>query len=358
MESRKMQSRSRAAAFTLVELLVVIAIIGMLMALILPAVQSARERANQIRCGTQMVEMAKATQSFVFAKERYPGYAETRTVGDGSGGGTQQIEIGWLPQLFPYLDMQERLNQMKDWRDVDGDLLSLPDFLPFPPETGYLEIVVCPSDKPDHEASLESECPSGGDTPTIGFPVSYAMATGRPDATTGTPDTVQYALFHDRRNGVKKVTTTLDDITDGKGNTIMFSENIDLTNWINAIVQINVDGDIVGVDINHTQSETHMGLVYADQDKGTNPPTNIQTETFNEGLIAPSDCDGDGLAENLDYAHARPSSFHQEGFNVVYADTRVDFFHIDNDPVNGSTVEGWTNAYRLYRAKMTPANKD
>jgi prepilin-type N-terminal cleavage/methylation domain-containing protein len=62
--SRNRGMRSRLpVAFTLVELLVVIAIIGTLVALLLPAVQSARESGRRVTCSSRLAELAKAAES-------------------------------------------------------------------------------------------------------------------------------------------------------------------------------------------------------------------------------------------------------------------------------------------------------
>jgi prepilin-type N-terminal cleavage/methylation domain-containing protein len=75
-------------AFTLVELLVVIAIIGVLVALLLPAVQAAREAARRAQCMNHLKQMGLAMENHVSALGVYP---------------TKQ-GLGWAYQLLPFLE--------------------------------------------------------------------------------------------------------------------------------------------------------------------------------------------------------------------------------------------------------------
>jgi prepilin-type N-terminal cleavage/methylation domain-containing protein/prepilin-type processing-associated H-X9-DG protein len=91
--------RSNNAAFTLVELLVVIAIIGILVALLLPAIQAAREAARRSQCGNNLRQLGIAVLNFEQSKKGLPpGHRMTKV-------GTNIDSLGsWVTQLLPYLE--------------------------------------------------------------------------------------------------------------------------------------------------------------------------------------------------------------------------------------------------------------
>ncbi len=94
-----------AAGFTLVELLVVIAIIGVLVSLLLPAVQSAREAARRTQCQNQVRQLALASLNYVELRRQYPtGGWGWFWVGDADRGFGPQQPGGWLFNILPFFE--------------------------------------------------------------------------------------------------------------------------------------------------------------------------------------------------------------------------------------------------------------
>lgn len=106
-------------AFTLVELLVVIAIIGILIALLLPAVQAAREAARRMQCSNHLKQIVLATHNFesahqeiVFNRYSDPGYSWFSGWDQwGDYGGADSRGWSWLTALLPYLEQSAIYDQ-------------------------------------------------------------------------------------------------------------------------------------------------------------------------------------------------------------------------------------------------------
>jgi len=122
----------RAGGFTLVELLVVITIIGMLMALLMPAVQSARESARRVVCSNNQRQLGIAALSYESAWGEFPGSVST-VVSD------PPLRASWVVPLFPHMDRMPLWNK---WRDPAG---SRP--------TPKIDLLICPSDPPEQDLS-------------------------------------------------------------------------------------------------------------------------------------------------------------------------------------------------------------
>src|SRR6476620_9439375 len=106
--------------FTLVELLVVIAIIGILVALLLPAIQAAREAARRSQCTNNVKQWALAMQNHHSTKNKF-NCAGYRHIVNGA-----TIWQSWPPQLWPYMEETGVLSQ---W-DFDKSFWAPPNAYP------------------------------------------------------------------------------------------------------------------------------------------------------------------------------------------------------------------------------------
>ncbi len=115
--------RTRPSGFTLVELLVVIAIIGVLIALLLPAVQAAREAARKIQCAGNFNQVGIAMNNYLAAKGVYPtglfAWLETARQGKCAAPSPQEDRLsgdlyfgwGWSTFLLPFIEEQSTYDQ-------------------------------------------------------------------------------------------------------------------------------------------------------------------------------------------------------------------------------------------------------
>ena len=129
-------SRTRAA-FTLVELLVVIAVIGIFIALLLPAVQAAREAARRVHCSNNMKQIGLAVHGYHDVHKCFPpGHI---WMGGGPNWAAGYHKTNWAIALLPYLE-QEPLYDAYDHNAFNSDPVNKDV------RETFLDVYACPSD--------------------------------------------------------------------------------------------------------------------------------------------------------------------------------------------------------------------
>jgi prepilin-type N-terminal cleavage/methylation domain-containing protein/prepilin-type processing-associated H-X9-DG protein len=117
------QNRRREVGFTLVELLVVIAIIGILVALLLPAVQAAREAARRGGCANNLKNMGLAALNHHDVMKHFPvnnGIAANSPYNNEAPPGVAQPGVGWILNMLPQVEEQSLYDQFKSAGVFEG----------------------------------------------------------------------------------------------------------------------------------------------------------------------------------------------------------------------------------------------
>jgi prepilin-type N-terminal cleavage/methylation domain-containing protein/prepilin-type processing-associated H-X9-DG protein len=178
--------RPHRRGFTLIELLVVIAIIGVLIALLLPAVQQAREAARRAQCVNNLKQIGIALHNYHSAVNTFPVGFLFATPPNPSGSNALGIpDLHWrwsiLAQLSPYMEQTAVYNALNfNWPiapgpGASGPFAGVPAFKPFPanytPMVTKVASFLCPSDGAPPKVTL----PDGSNT--FG-PSNYHFCTG------------------------------------------------------------------------------------------------------------------------------------------------------------------------------------
>ena len=207
---------TRRTGFTLVELLVVIAIIGVLVALLLPAVQAARESARRMQCFNHLKQMALAVHNFEDTFKVFPSH--------GNGGNVNYINGtpasvksdptqsgGALFQILPYLE-QNNLYNTSDFNFVRAQ---------------PVKIYFCPTRRPPTTRAATDTGSQRHALNDYAIPVWGASGGGINQQCWGLPSNSTYDVRHDSCIFVRAVNNQVGrpaDVTDGLTNTMMFGE--------------------------------------------------------------------------------------------------------------------------------------
>lgn len=201
---------SRRLGFTLIELLVVIAIIGVLVALLLPAVQAARESARRMQCSNNLRQIGIATHTFHDSL----GFLPPAFIGDNSD--TPHGWATWAALILPYI---EGSNQYALW-----DVRYRVDQQPAAAVQTQIKTYICPS-RPLPVLSISDFSAAGGSLSD--YAASFGTAANYTKSNGAIIPNLPYVALDS--NGNWMVTkwegqTRLADLTDGTSNTFLFGE--------------------------------------------------------------------------------------------------------------------------------------
>jgi prepilin-type N-terminal cleavage/methylation domain-containing protein len=130
----------KRCAFTLVELLVVIAIIGILIGLLLPAVNAAREAGRRVKCQNNLKQVGLAVLGFNDTFGRFP--EGTYDLIDDQGGSSVQNRRCWMHEILPYIEFGGLYKQFDSYMSSSGNAGALG----FPGLQTVIPTLVCPDD--------------------------------------------------------------------------------------------------------------------------------------------------------------------------------------------------------------------
>ncbi len=208
----------RRAGFTLIELLVVIAIIGILIALLLPAVQKVREAANRMSCANNLKQLGLACHNFHDTYGKLP-YARSK-------GGENRTT--WAKLLLPYIEQQNiytaftetiaGLNQTDGFNNLVPSLGSDPNPQVLAAAQAQVKVFICPSRR-----GTPVQCSIDPAFPTLtGMGSDYAGCIG--DGTSS-PSGVYTGIIGFVNGGTGTTAgVRFASVTDGLSNTIMIGE--------------------------------------------------------------------------------------------------------------------------------------
>ncbi len=287
---------SRSAGFTLIELLVVIAIIGILIALLLPAVQKVREAANRLKCANNLKQIGLALMNY---HDSYGAFPPSQI--------SKAPTHSWSAFVLPYLE-QDNLARAYRWDVAWNNQANQPVV------TTPLAVMQCPStpalNRFDNLGG--SRTAAAGDYAAVASVASSLAARKdllpvRPASLLGVPS--------------KDEAVRLTDVRDGSSNTVMITEDAGRPVHYLHSGMGPANSDPGGGNVAVTNGRV-LGAGWAD------PTADIPLHGFTpDGLHAPGPCPINCTNNNETF------SFHPGGVNAVFADGSVRFvsatIHID-----------------------------
>jgi prepilin-type N-terminal cleavage/methylation domain-containing protein/prepilin-type processing-associated H-X9-DG protein len=359
--------------FTLIELLVVIAIIGVLVGLLLPAVQKAREAANRISCQNNLKQIGLAIQNFHDAKKTLPDNKRPASAASNT------VRERWFTQILPYIEQGQLFNNYDETSNWDSDpgavtvTTASGTTVNYPATTpaaaaGFqgnvfvtatvINVAQCPASpsltRLDNNPAL-SASPNQGWNPTnnpfyqavTDYAGNYGVHDSLVNSTVLTsPPKNQYGPVINT-NGVDSFPITLSDIIDGTSNTVWAVESAGRPYLYQNGVRQTLDLTQHGVNGGGWGRPASDLWLIGFQDKGGTIPVGKY------GINASNGVDAGGVYPLTlptgyplgTYGSGQIYSFHGSGANAVFCDGSVHYLDKDID-------------INILAALMTRANGD
>ncbi|MGD9719585.1 MAG: DUF1559 domain-containing protein [Pirellulales bacterium] len=308
------QTATRSLGFTLVELLVVIAIIAMLTALLVPAVQRAREAGRRATCMNNQSQIGKAVMNYATSKDRLPsGFSNhpDTTVGT--------YCMGWVPPMLPYIEQKPLYDQIMSSAVLVSTAL---------PRKYEIPLLICPT-----------WSRTGSEMAPLSYVVNAGMNDLYPPTGNASRDYQENGVFFDHFKPAmppvgKAVTTDLSFITrnDGTSSTVLFSESVETRDWLGRAGPTSPYWPNDASPPQDQGSTWWQGIVWYTQGIPSNG-VGYLNRPAQPGV--PLD----------DRYFAKPTSQHPGGFLMTFVDGHTLFVSEDVD-------------YHLYALVMAPASKD